>query len=165
MYQSTKQILEKYGYHRYEISNYAKEGCECRHNLGYWERRDYLGIGLGAASLMNNVRWNESSSLEEFNRKYSGGKEIIPEMITEGGEKLSIPEQMEEFMFLGLRKMKGISKADFQKYFQIPIDQIYGEQLCKLCQEELLECEEGHIRLTERGIDISNYVMSEFILM
>lgn len=165
MYQSTKQILEKYGYHRYEISNYAKEGCECRHNLGYWERRDYLGIGLGAASLMNNVRWNECSSLEEFNRKYSGGKEIIPEMITESGERLSISEQMEEIMFLGLRKMKGISKADFQKCFQIPIDQIYGEQLCKLCQEELLECKEDHIRLTERGIDISNYVMSEFILM
>ena len=68
MYQRTKRILEEYGYRRYEISNYAKEGFRCRHNLGYWERREYLGIGLGAASLIDNVRWNEYASVEEFCR-------------------------------------------------------------------------------------------------
>lgn len=179
MYQRTKRILEEYGYRRYEISNYAKEGFRCRHNLGYWERREYLGIGLGAASLIDNVRWNEYASVEEFCRKYGEGIEIVPEFICvnepesitgskvkvprEDGERLSVKEQMGEFMFLGLRKMEGISKERFLRTFHEPVEKVYADQIPDLCEKCLLECEGDFIRLTERGIDISNYVMSEFI--
>ncbi|WP_289300962.1 radical SAM family heme chaperone HemW, partial [Sporofaciens musculi] len=95
MYWRTAEILRGYGYCRYEISNYALPGYECRHNLGYWNRTEYLGIGTGAASLMDNRRWNY-------------GEEPVG---------LSVREQMEEFMFLGLRKMEGVSKAKFEESF------------------------------------------------
>ena len=141
MYQYTKNIIRDYGYHRYEISNYAKDGYECRHNLGYWNRDEYLGIGTGAASFMNNRRWTQG----------------------EDSETLSIENQMEEYMFLGLRKMKGISVAGFYQSFGKSIQDVYGDVLHKLLQEKLIEKSGDNIRLTERGIDISNYVMSEFL--
>ncbi len=141
MYACTKAILEEYGYRRYEISNYAKMGRECRHNLGYWDRAEYLGIGTGAASLLQNYR------------------------ITEGEDpvELSLKEQMEEFMFLGLRKIAGVSKEKFFRDFGESMDTVYGEVIKKLCSDGLLEEDGDKVRLTERGIDISNYVMSEFI--
>ena len=141
MYQFTKNILADYGYHRYEISNYAKEGYECRHNLGYWDRIEYLGIGTGAASLMDNQRWTE-------------GEEPVT---------LSVENQMEEYMFLGLRKMEGVSKSRFQKSFARKIEEIYGKVLIDMYAKKLLEESGDYIRLTERGIDVSNYVMSEFL--
>lgn len=142
MYACTKAILEEYGYRRYEISNYAKLGRECRHNLGYWDRADYLGIGTGAASLLQNYRITEGEEPEE----------------------LSVKEQMEEFMFLGLRKMEGVSKEKFRRDFGADMDEVYGTIIGKLRGDGLLEEEDGFVRLTERGIDISNYVMSEFIV-
>ena len=142
MYQNTKEILASYGYHRYEISNYAKEGYECRHNLGYWERTEYLGIGTGAASLIDNRRWNEG----------------------EEPHVLSLQEQMEEYMFLGLRKIKGVSIRQFTDLFGSSMEQIYGDVLKDMKQKGLLEEAEGYVRLTERGIDVSNCVMSEFLL-
>lgn len=142
MYQNTKSILEAYGYHRYEISNYAKPGYECRHNIGYWDRVEYLGIGDGAASLMENRRWKEG----------------------EEPEILSVKDQMEEFMFLGLRKMEGVSKKKFREVFGISMDAVYGKVLKDMAEKGLMEEGEGWIRLTERGIDISNYVLSEFLL-
>ena len=142
MYQNTKRILESYGYHRYEISNYAREGYECRHNLGYWDRTEYLGIGTGAASLIGENRWNEG----------------------EKPQYLSVQEQMEEYMFLGLRKMKGVSKQRFAENFGSTMEQIYGNVLLDMKNKGLLEEVDGFVRLTDRGIDVSNYVMSEFIL-
>ena len=172
MYRRTSEILREYGYQRYEISNYAMQGYECRHNLGYWERKEYLGIGIGAASLMNETRWKETDSLEEYNEFWS--REFLfsePWSETSGVnnayhdiEELSKKEQMEEYMFLGLRKMKGISVAGFYQSFGKSIQDVYGDVLHKLLQEKLIEKSGDNIRLTERGIDISNYVMSEFLL-
>ena len=142
MYQFTKNILWDYGYHRYEISNYAKEGYECQHNLGYWNRTEYLGIGTGAASLIDNHRWVEDGEVEVLTRE----------------------NQIEETMFLGLRKMEGVSKKDFKEAFGKEIEQIYPKVLGEMYQKKLLEDTGTHIRLTERGIDVSNYVMSEFLL-
>ena len=141
MYQFTKNILWDYGYHRYEISNYAKEGYECQHNLGYWNRTEYLGIGTGAASLIDNHRWVEDGEVEVLTRE----------------------NQIEETMFLGLRKMEGVSKKDFKETFGKNIEQIYPRVLGEMYQKKLLEDTGTHIRLTERGIDVSNYVMSEFL--
>ncbi len=141
MYARTKEILGEYGYRRYEISNYAKPGRECRHNLGYWEQKEYLGIGEGAASFMNHRRWTQ-------------GEE--PELLSE-------KNQIEEYMFLGLRKMEGISKKGFRERFSVGMEKVYGEALQKFYREGLLEESGDLIRLTERGIDVSNYVFSEFL--
>lgn len=142
MYVRTKEILETYGYRRYEISNYAKPGFECRHNLGYWNRVEYLGIGAGAASFVNHRRWKEGEEPVELTRQ----------------------EEMEEFMFLGLRKMEGVSRADFKKFFGKEIEAFYKEAIAKLTEQKLLAERNGRLFLTERGIDVSNHVMSEFLL-
>lgn len=142
MYYDTKRILKEYGYHRYEISNYAKPGYECRHNLGYWDRAEYLGFGAGAASFLDHRRW-------------TWGEE--PEM-------LSREDEMEEYMFLGLRKMEGVSKSGFEKQFGTEIENVYKKVLADMEGKQLLERKGDFIRLTERGIDVSNYVMSEFLL-
>jgi len=158
IYYRTEELLKAAGYHRYEISNYAKEGKECKHNLGYWERKEYLGIGLGSASLINNVRYCNTSDLARYIQCAKH-----PDIIQEDIQVLSQKEQMEEFMFLGLRKMKGISETEFKDCFDIEVDKCYRDQLDKLEREKLLERKDECIRLTSRGIDISNYVLSEFI--
>lgn len=158
IYYRTEELLKEAEYHRYEISNYAKVGKECKHNLGYWERKEYLGIGLGSASLIDNTRYSNTADLARY---IKDAKQ--PDKIKENIQVLSVEEQMEEFMFLGLRKMKGISEREFEEYFDISIDEVYGGQLEELIQKELLERKEGFIRLTERGVDVSNYVFSEFI--
>lgn len=142
MYKMTKEILAQYGYERYEISNYAKKGYACQHNLGYWERAEYLGIGRGASSLMDNQRWIQGEEKEEIDRQ----------------------GQMEEFMFLGLRKMEGVSYAVFEKAFGCTIESVYHEVIQRMKEMGLMEDADGYLRLTERGIDLSNYVMSEFLL-
>ena len=142
MYHRTREILEGYGFLRYEISNYAKPGFSCRHNLGYWDRTEYLGIGTGAASLIGHERWNQ------------------------GEEKttLSMQDEMEEYMFLGLRKMEGVSRRRFRVLFGCEMETVYGQVLENMQKKNLLECAGDFVRLTEFGIDVSNYVMSEFLL-
>lgn len=168
IYQSTKQILSEYGYHRYEISNYAKRGYECRHNLGYWERKEYLGLGLGAASLVRECRFHNTSEMNKYLNVFGKTTDksadmSVVEKAAEEFEQLSTNDRMEEFMFLGLRKTNGIMETDFRKVFGKDIRQVYGEQIQKLIHQRLLAVSEGRIYLTERGINISNYVLSEFI--
>ncbi|HJD01449.1 MAG TPA: radical SAM family heme chaperone HemW [Candidatus Mediterraneibacter excrementavium] len=172
IYQLTKRILEEYGYHRYEISNYAKDGYECRHNLGYWERKEYLGLGLGASSLIRECRFRNTADMEKYLKiladpakypgKYAGAE--VENMLAEEYETLTRSDRMEEFMFLGLRKTAGIREADFRNIFGEDIRQVYGKQIGKLIGQELLAGSDGRLYLTERGIDISNYVFSEFML-
>lgn len=142
IYWQTKEILKEYGYYRYEISNYALPGYECRHNLGYWNRTEYLGIGTGAASLMDNRRWNYG----------------------EEPTALSMKEQMEEYMFLGLRKTQGVSKTKFAGEFGRRMEAVYDEVLEKMYGMGLMEEIDDFVRLTDRGIDVSNAVMCEFLL-
>ena len=170
IYEITEKILREYGYERYEISNYAKPGYECRHNLGYWERREYLGLGLGASSLIAEHRFCNTDKMDVYIRLNKtvdpdGKKEESKKAVWEKAEEvsvLSVQEQMEEFMFLGLRKTDGVSEKSFCETFGVQIDTVYGETIGKLEKERLLIKEKGQIRLTERGVDISNYVMSEF---
>lgn len=158
MYRRTEELLEGAGYHRYEISNYAKVGRECKHNLGYWERKEYLGLGLGASSLIENERFRNCDDLY-FYIEHSHDISQIREI--EG--VLSVQEQMEEFVFLGLRKIAGISLANFQETFGKSIEECYGKGIEKMKTEHLLEEVEGMLRLTKRGIDISNYVFAEIL--
>lgn len=156
MYVRTGEILEDYGYHRYEISNYAKDGYECRHNLGYWDRKEYLGLGAGASSLMDHIRWKEPDHIGP-----STGL-VLEER--EDFTRLSRKDEMEEFMFLGLRKIKGVSEYDFYKSFRVSMNEIYKESIENLIKEGLLVREEDRIRLTDQGIDLSNYALSQFLL-
>lgn len=156
-YQTTKmtqRILKEAGYHWYEISNFAKPGYECRHNIGYWKRADYLGVGIGAASLIDNVRYSNTRDIYQYLKESSRH---------ETAEKLSKEEQMEEFMFLGLRMPEGISRTEFEQNFHTTIEAVYGDVLRTLQQEEMLIKKEGRILLTEKGMDLNNYVIGQFV--
>ena len=158
MYDMTSEILEFYGFTRYEISNYAKDGFACKHNQGYWERADYLGMGLGAASLMQHQRFHNT---EEYTQYITGIR--TKQDIREDVEILSASDEMEEFMFLGLRQVKGISIEIFRQVFRYNIFEIYGEILEKLEQENLITISEDRIALTSKGVDVSNAVFVEFM--
>lgn len=169
MYHKTKEILEQYGYRQYEISNYAKPGYECKHNIGYWTRKEYAGFGLGASSMFCNKRWKNTSEWKEY-MEYTDRKE---EAITgnEGRETqlkrevsvLSVQEQMEETMFLGLRMNRGVSKAEFEKLYGADMEDLYGACLHKMTAEGLLH-DGDRVSLTDRGRDLANYVMAGFLL-
>lgn len=197
MYEETQEILRWYGYHRYEISNYAKPGKECLHNIGYWDRTDYAGFGLGAASLVDNVRWRITDDLEEYLRIFGreGGRQAFVTdaddrkkqraFVTDvddrhrtacGGRQaddgkrerqaLSKAEQMEEFLFLGLRLTAGISLPEFRRQFGAGLREIYGKVLERLEHDELIVFyEDGKkMKLTPKGVDVSNYVLAQFLL-
>lgn len=165
IYKVTQVILKEYGYHRYEISNYAKGGYECRHNLGYWERKEYLGLGLGSSSLIKEQRFHNTWDMGKYVGIFSGTTDRHgPFPAAEEFESLSERDQMEEFLFLGLRKMQGISEKTFLKHFGQPVETCFGKQIDGLIRKGLLDKSGGRLYLTERGIDISNYVFSELLL-
>lgn len=159
IYEETETILQKYGYDRYEISNYAKPGYACRHNEGYWRRVNYLGVGLGASSLIENQRFRNFSTYDTYMDAIQNQKLFHEEV-----KSLSVTDEMEEFMFLGLRMMSGISREEFQKKFGKKIETVYEKQIQQLKKDGLIEFVENRIRLTKRGIDISNYVFEQFLL-
>lgn len=163
LYKITGDILKRKGYHRYEISNYARDGYECRHNKVYWKRGEYRGFGIGAASLIDNSRFNNIRSLGDYIKRIEEGTDVRENM-----EKLSLHEQMEEFMFLGLRLTEGVSYAEFQENFGKTIDDVYPGVVKKFEKQGLLICgydEKGKkLRLSELGLDVSNMVMAEFLL-
>lgn len=158
MYYLTEEMLERAGYEHYEISNYAKPGYECQHNLSYWEPSFYLGFGIGAASYYNNVRYKNIDDIRKY-IAHSSEKELIRTDIT----PLTLHNRMEEFMFLGLRKIHGVLKSDFLQRFGVSYDSVYGKITSKFLEEGLLVVHEDRVFLTARGIDISNSVMSEFL--
>lgn len=159
MYEATAQILKKYGFEQYEISNYARKGRECRHNVGYWTRQDYLGFGLGASSLYGKERFANTADMKKYLENSKN-----PEKIREKEPSLTREDEMAEFMFLGLRMTKGISKADFQRCFGCTIESVYGEVLEKYESMELLLEKDGRIFLSREGIHVSNSIMAEFLL-
>ena len=159
MYEDVAAVLKEYDYHQYEISNYAKAGYECRHNEGYWQRKDYLGLGLGAASLLGMERFSNTADMQEYLKNSSA-----PEKIRKNRELLTREDEMAEFMFLGLRMTQGVSKKEFQEYFGTAIENIYGEVLKKYKKQGLLLEESGRIFLSREGIHVSNAVMAEFLL-
>ena len=159
MYEATAQILKEYGFEQYEISNYARKGRECRHNVGYWTRQDYLGFGLGASSLYGKERFANTADMKKYLESSKN-----PEKIREKEPSLTREDEMAEFMFLGLRMTKGISKADFQRCFGCTIESVYGEVLEKYESMELLLEKDGRIFLSREGIHVSNSIMAEFLL-
>lgn len=163
MYYETKSMLHKQGFERYEISNYAKPGYECRHNIGYWTGIEYLGLGLGASSYIQGFRFHNESDLSLYDKIQMTGTDA-DEKLHQEITKLSDKEKMEEFMFLGLRMNAGVTREDFAKCFSCSIESVYGETIKHLRQEALLEVAEGRIFLTDKGMDLSNYALAQFLL-
>lgn len=191
MYHETRSFLAEHGYHRYEISNYAKKGFESRHNSGYWTGHPYLGFGIGAASFYADCRWSHTRSMTSYLQALesagasagasakSDGESLssaekatghrcqeyaeVLESIYEEKEILSERDRMAEFMFLGLRRMQGVSEAEFLRRFGRTMEEVYGSVLKRYQELHMLQREGGRIFLTERGIDVSNAVMADFL--
>lgn len=161
MYQWTYEFLAKEGYGQYEISNYSQAGYECRHNLKYWDRGEYLGLGLGASSFLENRRFSNVTDMKEY---LSLDMIRQQELLVTEEEVIDTKEAMEEFMFLGLRKTAGVSKRDFAENFGVEYRQVYQEVHEKMVALGLLQEVGDRVCLTRQGIDVSNYVMSEFLL-
>jgi len=172
MYEMTNEVLAKFGYHQYEISNYAKEGFACRHNIGYWKRVEYLGFGVGAASflrrhcgldlqsplLSNGVRYNNIKDIKVYQENSSEVTKIRCDV-----EDLDEVDAMEEFVFLGLRMITGISDVEFKEEFGVSLRAVYGEMIDKLAAQGLLDFDEKILKLTRKGISVSNYVFGELL--
>lgn len=181
MYYMTERMLKDAGYERYEISNYARTGYECKHNTAYWRRDDYLGMGIGAASCIDDVRMKNITDIGAYMDIYEKidtrddvlQKDVSERNIMEDNaldkdetDVLSDEDKMEEFMFLGLRMMRGISKKEFERQFNVKYDMVYGAVTAKLIKEGLIEVSDDNdsLWLTPLGIDVSNMVLSQFIV-
>lgn len=159
MYEDTAEILERYGYRQYEISNYAKQGYMCRHNAGYWQRREYLGFGLGASSLYGGMRFSNTHQMQEYLKESRN-----PDQIRKDVTVLSRNERIEEFMFLGLRMTEGISEKKFEENFDVRLMDVYGDILQKYEETGFMEHIETKWRLTRKGIHVSNHILADFLL-
>ncbi|SHI38176.1 coproporphyrinogen III oxidase, anaerobic [Clostridium cavendishii DSM 21758] len=159
MYNLTLNMLKDAGYEQYEISNYAKHNLECKHNLVYWNMDKWIGVGSSAASYINGKRLKNFSLIEDYIRAIKNNKSAYEEVIENSNK-----DNIEEFMFMGLRKIKGIEEYEFRKRFKINIDEVYGTVLKKYIDCGLLKREYGRVYLTKKGIEFSNNVMSEFLL-
>ena len=160
IYYKTGEILKEHGYGQYEISNYAKPGKECKHNIRYWQCDEYIGFGVAAASYYNGVRWKNTEDIN-FYIKYMQGEQR-DDFYSEK-DILTPEEQCAEFMFMGLRMNQGVSAEEFYKRFGITPDEKYGEIIEKHIQNGLLVKEENYIRLTDKGRDVCNFVMADFL--
>ena len=146
------------GYTWYEISNFARQGYECRHNKLYWTRQNYIGFGLGAHSFISNTRWHNTCAMDVYVAAKGKSANIVHHT-----KDLSLTEQMEEFIFLGLRMIDGVSVDDFKQHFGESIFSRYGKQICKYESLGLLELYLNRLRLTSCGINVSNAIMADFI--
>ena len=150
--------LERAGFEHYEISNFSKQGFESRHNLMYWDNAEYYGIGAGASGYVNGVRYKNHGPIRHYLKAVEEGNARINE------EHLSLREQMEEEMFLGLRKKSGVSKSRFEEKFGTSFEDLYGQVVRDLCHQGLLQVEGQQIRMTKKGLFLGDTVAERFIL-
>lgn len=150
--------LERAGFEHYEISNFSKSGFESRHNLMYWDNAEYYGIGAGASGYVNGVRYKNHGPIRHYLSAVEEGNARITE------EHLSQKEQMEEEMFLGLRKKSGVSMARFEEKFSQSFEGIYGKIVRELVQQGLMQIEGDRVRMTKRGLFLGDTVAERFIL-
>lgn len=160
MYWTVKQILEANGYNHYEISNFAKQGYESKHNLDCWNQKEYIGFGVAAHSYTNGIRYSNIENLEQYIKNYEEDK---TEENLVFHEKQDMEAMQKEYMLLGLRKIDGVSIQEFKiKFVANPVF-LYHDKLEKLVNEELVEIDGDQIKLTNKGLDLANIVWEEFI--
>ncbi|MCC3863293.1 radical SAM family heme chaperone HemW [Terrisporobacter petrolearius] len=158
MYEYTIKYLKSYGYNQYEISNYAKEEFECKHNILYWKCENYIGLGASASGYLNETRYNNLCELKKYENTINTGRKPI-----EWEEKLSIKDKVEESIFLGLRMNEGIKFMDFYEKYNIDFEEVYEKEINKLNKMKLIEISDKGMILTQKGREISNSVFVEFI--
>lgn len=168
IYHKTRETLELSGYHQYEISNYSLPGYECKHNIGYWTRVEYVGFGIGAASLVDETRWKNCTDIKKYIEAFADSSDTKSNelvCVKEDIEKLNLHSQMEEYMFLGLRLIDGVSVTSFKTMFGVDMFDVAEYQLhtTKMLNEKLLMLDGDGLRLSSKGIDLANYVMSGYI--
>ena len=162
MYWKVKNILEQNGYKHYEISNFAKQGYESKHNLNCWNQEEYLGMGVAAHSYLNNKRYSNTENLEQYINKLLDEEGIKNDIVTVHEEQ-TLEDKQKEYMLLGLRKIEGVKISDFKnKFVQNPI-YVCRKKLDKLVKEDLIQVEENNIKLTKKGLDLANLVFEEFV--
>ena len=162
MYWKVKNILEQNGYKHYEISNFAKQGYESKHNLNCWNQEEYLGMGVAAHSYLNNKRYSNTENLEQYINKLLEEEGIKNDIVTVHEEQ-TLEDKQKEYMLLGLRKIEGVKISDFKnKFVQNPI-YVCRKELDKLVKEDLIQVEENNIKLTKKGLDLANLVFEEFV--
>ncbi len=159
MFQLAISQMESAGRKQYEVSNFALPHHESRHNLVYWNNQNYYGFGAGASGYLENMRYRNHGPIQHYLAPLRKNELPVIEI-----ENLTKSNQMEEEMFLGLRKNKGISTLVFEQKFGLSIDKVYGEVIHKLFLRELLTQEGDHIKLTKRGLFLGNDVFEEFLL-
>lgn len=159
MYILARDFLKKCEYNQYEISNFSLHGKECRHNLIYWELNDYIGCGASAHSYFHGLRYRNEDNVREYIKKKLNCESVVVERHLN-----SLKDNMEEFMFLGLRKIRGVSVEEFKKRFNININDIYGNVIKKYTDNKMLIFRENRLFLSEYGIQVSNSIMCDFIL-
>ena len=177
MYEITKQLLAAHGYDRYEISNYSRPGYECKHNMVYWTGGEYIGFGIGAASYFQGKRFSNMRDIFGYINlmEYTAEKFVttdsmemlyndVTKKLRENVTTIYIDSRMEEFMFLGLRMMCGISRMDFEERFKKDIYEVYGPVLNKYIDQGFMGTEGDRIFLTDAGIDVSNVILADFLL-
>ena len=177
MYAMTKKILRTNGYERYEFSNYCQPGFECRHNIVYWTGGEYIGFGLGAASLFKGERFSNLRELDRYlELMEEAGKLMTPEQdltrlydavverLRQDTTAMYIDRRMEEFMFLGLRMIRGVSRTEFRERFNREMFDIYGMVINRYVDDGFLKLEDDRVALTDAGIDVSNHILADFIL-
>ncbi|MCY8954467.1 radical SAM family heme chaperone HemW [Bacillus cereus] len=159
MYEIVMDEMEKHGYNQYEISNFSKGDNKSRHNLTYWNNEEYYGFGAGAHSYVNGERIQNVGPLKQYFNKIdeTGFPYLDVHKVTE-------KERMEEELFLGLRKTKGVSKTAFRNKFNVEMDQVFAKQLQSNQEQGLLEEEDGHVRLTRKGKLLGNEVFQSFLI-
>ena len=155
MYHETKRFLKDCGYERYEISNYAKPGRECRHNIGYWTGVPYLGLGLGASSYLDGCRFTVNPDMKQY-------LEEKPGLFTDI-EKLTKKDMEEEFFYVGLRMTAGVSLSEFERRFGISAKEVYPGLMETFVKEKAARFEGDRFVLTDYGLDVSNYIMAQFL--
>ena len=158
MYEHTINYLKSHGYNQYEISNYAKLGFECQHNILYWKCENYVGLGASASGYLNGTRYNNLCELDKYEEIIHSGKKPI-----EWEEKLSIKDKIEESIFLGLRMNEGIKFKDFQEKFNFDFEKEYKNEINRLEKMKLIDINKYRMKLTQKGREISNSVFVEFI--
>ena len=160
MYWTVKNFLEENGYNHYEISNFAKPNRESRHNMDCWNQKEYFGFGVAAHSYVDNVRFSNITDLNSYIENY---KHNEPEKNFVFHEKENYLDTMKEYLLLGFRKIKGVSKKDFENKFQLPIESIFKLELEELKEKGLILENEDTYYLSDKGIDFANLVFEKFV--
>ena len=160
MYEYLRKRFEEEEYHRYEISNYAIDGYESKHNLRYWNQELYLGFGCGASSFFSGTRYSNIKNIEKYIENIETGNSIIDK---ENYEELDLLALMKEYVMLSLRKIEGLDKKKFKAKYKKDIEEIFAEEIKELTDDKLIEEKQDKILLTKRGLEVANLVWEKFV--